>query len=304
MPIQEVEYIWMNGEFIKWNKAKVPILTHALHYGTAVFEGIRAYPSENNLLIFRLKDHLERLIESAKVLPLEHSQSVTKLENAIIELLKINKLKESSYIRPLIFVGYGGIGLNFTGFPIDTAIIAFPFGKYFENPEIKVCISNWKRISDESMPPQAKASGNYLNSVMAKLDALRAGFDDAILLDSKSSVSEGTGENIFVIKNGEIVTPPTSASILVGITRGSIMKIAQDMGMEIKERDVSRIELYQADEVFFSGTAAEVTAIVEIDNRKIGTGKIGEITKKIRDSYAEIVIGNNEKYNNWLTEVY
>ena len=154
------------------------------------------------------------------------------------------------------------------------------------------------------MPPQAKASGNYLNSVMAKLDALRAGFDDAILLDTKSSVSEGTGENIFVIKNGEIVTPPTSASILVGITRGSIMKIAQDMGMEIKERDVSRVELYQADEVFFSGTAAEVTAIVEIDNRKIGTGKIGEITKKIRDSYAEIVIGNNEKYNNWLTEVY
>ena len=275
-----------------------------MHYGTAVFEGIRAYPSEDNLLVFRLKEHLERLVESCKILPLEHKFSVDDLEKAILGLLKKNQLKESSYIRPIVYVGYGGIGLNFTGFPINVAIAAFPFGKYFTNPEIKVCISNWKRISDESMPPQAKASGNYLNSVMAKLDALRAGFDDAILLDTKSSVSEGTGENIFVIKNGEIVTPPTSASILVGITRGSIMKIAQDMGMEIKERDESRVELYQADEVFFSGTAAEVTAIVEIDNRKIGTGKIGEITKKIRDSYAEIVIGNNEKYNNWLTEVY
>ncbi|MAM42469.1 MAG: branched chain amino acid aminotransferase [Thaumarchaeota archaeon] len=304
MAIQEPDYVWMDGKYVNWKDANVPILTHAMHYGTAVFEGIRAYPSEDNLLVFRLKEHLERLVESCKILPLEHKFSVDDLEKAILGLLKKNQLKESSYIRPIVYVGYGGIGLNFTGFPINVAIAAFPFGKYFTNPEIKVCISNWKRISDESMPPQAKASGNYLNSVMAKLDALRAGFDDAILLDTKSSVSEGTGENIFVIKNGEIVTPPTSASILVGITRGSIMKIAQDMGMEIKERDVSRVELYQADEVFFSGTAAEVTAIVEIDNRKIGTGKIGEITKKIRDSYAEIVIGNNEKYNNWLTEVY
>ena len=304
MAIQEPDYVWMDGKYISWKDANVPILTHAMHYGTAVFEGIRAYPSEDNLLVFRLKEHLERLVESCKILPLEHKFSVDDLEKAVLGLLKKNQLKESSYIRPIVYVGYGGIGLNFTGFPINVAIAAFPFGKYFTNPEIKVCISNWKRISDESMPPQAKASGNYLNSVMAKLDALRAGFDDAILLDTKSSVSEGTGENIFVIKNGEIVTPPTSASILVGITRSSIMKIAQDMGMEIKERDVSRVELYQADEVFFSGTAAEVTAIVEIDNRKIGTGKIGEITKKIRDSYAEIVIGNNEKYNNWLTEVY
>ena len=304
MPIQEVEYIWMNGEFIKWNKAKVPILTHALHYGTAVFEGIRAYPSENNLLIFRLKDHLERLIESAKVLPLEHSQSVTKLENVIIELLKINKLKESSYIRPLIFVGYGGIGLNFTGFPINTAIIAFPFCKYFENPEIKVCISNWKRISDESMPPQAKASGNYLNSVMAKLDALKAGFDDAIMLDKNSTVSEGTGENIFVVKNGQISTTPTSSSILVGITRDSVIQISKDLGTEVNEREISRIELYQADEVFFTGTAAEVTSIIEIDNRKIGTGRIGELTTKIREKYSGAVYGKEEMYKHWTTEVY
>ena len=304
MAIEETEYMWMDGEFVKWNDAKVPILTHAIHYGTAVFEGIRAYPSKDNLVVFRLKEHIARLMESCKILPLEHKYSESDLEQSILELLRRNQLKQSSYIRPLVYVGYGGIGLNFTGFPVNVSITAFPFGKYFSNPEIKVCISNWKRISDESMPVQAKASGNYLNSVLAKLDALRLGFDDAILLGKNSMVSEGTGENIFVVKNGEIATPPTTSSILVGITRDSVIQMAKDMGMKITEREISRIELYQADEVFFTGTAAEVTAIVEIDNRKIGTGKIGNVTDKIRKSYADIVAGNNEKYLNWLTEVY
>lgn len=304
MPIEETEYMWMDGEFVKWNDANIPILTHSLHYGTAVFEGIRAYPSKDNLVVFRLREHLERLAESCKILPLEHKYSVSDFEKTVIELLRKNQLKKSTYIRPLVYVGYGGIGLNFTGFPINVAIAAFPFGKYFLSPEIKVCVSNWKRISDESMPPQAKASGNYLNSVLAKLDALRSGFDDAILLNKNSMVCEGTGENIFVIKNGEIVTPPVSSSILVGITRDSIIQLAKEMNMEIKEREISRIELYQADEVFFTGTAAEVTGIIEIDNRKIGEGKIGTITNNIRESYAQIVAGNNEKYMHWLTEVY
>ena len=304
MAIEETEYMWMDGEFVKWNDAKVPILTHAIHYGTAVFEGIRAYPSKDNLVVFRLKEHISRLMESCKILPLEHKYSESDLEQSILELLRKNQLKQSSYIRPLVYVGYGGIGLNFTGFPVNVSITAFPFGKYFSNPEIKVCISNWKRISDESMPVQAKASGNYLNSVLAKLDALRSGFDDAILLGKNSMVSEGTGENIFVVKNGEIATPPTTSSILVGITRDSVIQMAKDMGMKITEREISRIELYQADEVFFTGTAAEVTAIVEIDNRKIGTGKIGSVTDNIRRSYADIVAGNNKKYLSWLTEVY
>ena len=304
MAIEETEYMWLDGEFVKWIDAKVPILTHAIHYGTAVFEGIRAYPSKDNLVVFRLKEHISRLMESCKILPLEHKYSESDLEQSILELLRKNQLKQSSYIRPLVYVGYGGIGLNFTGFPVNVSITAFPFGKYFSNPEIKVCISNWKRISDESMPVQAKASGNYLNSVLAKLDALRSGFDDAILLGKNSMVSEGTGENIFVVKNGEIATPPTTSSILVGITRDSVIQMAKDMGMKITEREISRIELYQADEVFFTGTAAEVTAIVEIDNRKIGTGKIGSVTDNIRRSYADIVAGNNKKYLSWLTEVY
>ena len=304
MAIEETEYMWMDGEFVKWKDAKVPILTHAIHYGTAVFEGIRAYPSKDNLSVFRLKEHISRLSESCKILPLEHKYSESELEQNILELLRKNQLKRPSYIRPLVYVGYGGIGLNFTGFPVNVSITAFPFGKYFSNHEIKVCISNWKRISDESMPVQAKASGNYLNSVLAKLDALRAGFDDAILLGKNSMVSEGTGENIFVVKDGEIATPPITSSILVGITRDSVIQMARDMGMKIKEREISRIELYQADEVFFTGTAAEVTAIVEIDSRKIGIGKIGKITDKIRQAYADIVAGNNEKYLNWLTEVY
>ena len=304
MAIEETEYMWMDGEFVKWDDAKVPILTHAIHYGTAVFEGIRAYPSKDNLVVFRLKEHISRLMESCKILPLEHKYSESDLEQSILELLRKNQLKQSSYIRPLVYVGYGGIGLNFTGFPVNVSITAFPFGKYFSNPEIKVCISNWKRISDESMPVQAKASGNYLNSVLAKLDALRSGFDDAILLGKNSMVSEGTGENIFVVKNGEIATPPTTSSILVGITRDSVIQMAKDMGMKITEREISRIELYQADEVFFTGTAAEVTAIVEIDNRKIGTGKIGSVTDNIRRSYADIVAGNNKKYLSWLSEVY
>ena len=304
MAIQEPDYVWMDGKYISWKDANVPILTHAMHYGTAVFEGIRAYPSKDNLVVFRLKEHIARLMESCKILPLEHKYSESDLEQSILELLRRNQLKQSSYIRPLVYVGYGGIGLNFTGFPVNVSITAFPFGKYFSNHEIKVCISNWKRISDESMPVQAKASGNYLNSVLAKLDALRAGFDDAILLGKNSMVSEGTGENVFVVKNGEIATPPTTSSILVGITRDSVIQMAKDMGIDIIEREISRIELYQADEVFFTGTAAEVTAIVEIDNRKIGTGKIGNVTDKIRKSYADIVAGNNEKYLNWLTEVY
>ena len=216
------KYIWFDGRFVSEDKAKVPVTTHAIHYGTAVFEGIRAYPSKDNLGVFRLKEHISRLSESCKILPLEHKYSESELEQNILELLRKNQLKRSSYIRPLVYVGYGGIGLNFTGFPVNVSIAAFPFGKYFSNPEIKVCISNWRRISDDSMPPQAKASGNYLNSVLAKLDALRAGFDDAILLGKNSMVSEGTGENIFVVKDGEIATPPITSSILVGITRDSV----------------------------------------------------------------------------------
>lgn len=304
MVIEEQKYIWLDGELIEWNEAKVPILTHAMHYGTGVFEGIRAYAVDNNLLVFRLKDHMKRLMESAKMYYLEHKFSAEELENATLKLLKNNELKESSYIRPLIFVGYGGIGLNCTGFPVRVGIAAFPFGDYFANPEIRVCISNWKRISDDSMPPQAKACGNYLNSVIAKLDALKSGFDDAILLDKRDCVSEGTGENIFIVKDGKISTPGSSSSILMGITRDTVIEISKGLGYKVEERDINRFELYQADEVFFTGTAAEVTSIVEVDNRKISDGKMGSATSKIRSTYLDIVKGKDEEYKNWITEVY
>lgn len=304
MPIEETKHIWMDGKFVKWEEAHVPVLTHALHYGTGVFEGIRAYPALDDLLVFRLGDHVARLLESAKMYYLDHGYTSTDLQDAILELLRINKIRTSAYIRPLIFVGYGGIGLNFTGFPIRTAIAAFPYGKYFEKPELKVCISNWRRISDESMPPQTKASGNYLNSVLAKLDALKSGYDDAILLDHRGSVSEGTGENVFVGKDGKFATPPSSSSILAGITRDTVLQLAQEFEIEIVEREVSRMELYRADEVFFTGTAAEVTAIVEVDRRKVGNGEMGKITRKIRDAYSELVNGLNDRHMNWITKVY
>lgn len=304
MSIEQTKYVWMDGKLVEWDKANVPILTHALHYGTGVFEGIRAYPIDDNLLVFRLGDHVSRLIESAKMYYLEHSYLKKDIEQAILELLKANEIRTSAYIRPLIFVGYGGIGLNFTGFPIKVAITTFPYGKYFDKSELKVCVSNWRRISDESMPPQTKACGNYLNSVLAKLDALKSGYDDAILLDHRATVSEGTGENIFVGKDGHFATPPLSASILKGITRDSVLQLAKEFGINVVERDISRMELYQADEVFFTGTAAEVTSIVEIDRRKIGTGKIGENTIKIRDAYSQAVCGQNAKHKDWITEVY
>lgn len=304
MPMEEVEYVWLDGKFVKWSEAKVSILTHGLHYGTGVFEGLRAYHSNSNLLVFRLEDHIQRLMHSAKIYYMESRYTIKELVNAVIETLKINRIKTSAYIRPIMFVGYGGIGLNWTGFPIQAAIAAFPYGKYFDRPELKVCVSSWRRISDQSTPPQAKATGNYINSVLAKLDALRNSYDDAILLDQRGSVSEGTGENIFIVKNGKTYTPSPASSILEGITRDSVMQLSKELEVDVIERDMSRTELYNADEVFFTGTAAEVTAIVEIDRRKIGTGAMGKITKRVRDAYLKAVIGEDSRHKDWVTPVY
>ncbi len=304
MPFQEAEYIWLDEKFVKWSEAKVPILTHGLHYGTGVFEGLRAYPSDHNLLVFRLEDHIKRLMNSAKIYYMNVQYSTKELVNAVIETLKINKIKTSAYIRPIIFVGYGGIGLNWTGFPIQSAIAAFPYGKYFDKPELKVGVSSWRRISDQSTPPQAKATGNYINSVLAKLDALRNGYDDAILLDQRGFVSEGTGENIFMVKDGKMYTPSAASSILEGITRDSVMQLSKDLEVEVVERDISRTELYTADEVFFTGTAAEVIAIVEIDRRTIGNGSMGKTTKRVRDAYLKAVVGEDKRHKDWATPIY
>ncbi|MBS7644397.1 branched-chain amino acid transaminase [Candidatus Bathyarchaeota archaeon] len=304
MAIKEVEYVWMDGNFVKWNEATVHILTHALHYGTGVFEGIRGYAGANNVYIFRLREHMKRLRNSAKVYMMDIPYSQDDLCTATIELLKKNNIRETCYIRPLVYRGFGVIGLNPINSPVKTAIAAFPFGKYLGTGGVNCCVSSWRRISSSALPPEAKACGNYINSVLAKLEAIQNGFDEAILLDQYGYVSEGSGENIFIVRDNVIYTPPLSSSILEGITRDSVFKIASDLGYQVVERMITRTELYICDEAFFSGTAAEITPIVKIDHRVIGDGKIGSVTEKIRTAFFRIVEGKNEKYQHWLTPVY
>jgi branched-chain amino acid aminotransferase len=294
----------MDGEFVNWDDATVPILTHALHYGTAVFEGIRAYPSEDKVNIFRLRDHIDRMMQSARIYYIDHKHTAEEICNSTVELVRKNNIRSRAYIRPIIYVGYKSIGLNFTGFPINTAIIAIPFEDYFDNPMLKLRTSSWKKFSEQSMPPLAKASGNYLNSVLGKLEAVRDGYDDAIMLDIHGFVSEGTGENIFIVNDGELITPPYSSSILRGITRNTVMHLAADLGLKVTERSITRFELYTADEAFFSGTAAEIAPIIEVDRRTISDGKPGDLTRKISSAYRDIVSGRASKYREWLTPVY
>ena len=304
MSSDKADYAWMDGDFVKWEDAKVPILTHALHYGTGVFEGIRAYPSEDNLNIFRLKDHIDRMMYSAKIYYINCKYTAKDIMNRTVELVVKNNLKTRIYIRPIIYVGYKGIGLNFTGFPINAAIIAIPFEDYFDTQMLKLRTSSWKRLSEQSIPPMAKACGNYLNSVLAKLEAVQDGYDDAIMLDIQGFVSEGTGENIFILNSDELITPPYSSSILPGITRDTVKYLANDLDLKVTERQITRFELYNADEVFFSGTAAEIAPIVEVDKRMIGRGKPGKWTKKISASFRDVVAGKQSKYKTWLTPVY
>jgi branched-chain amino acid aminotransferase len=283
------KYVWMNGEFVIWDNAKIHILTHALHYGTAIFEGIRAYPSTNNLNIFRLRDHIDRMFQSSKLYYIEQDYSVNDLISSTVELVRKNNIKTRAYIRPIIYVGYKSIGLNFTDFPIDVAIITIPFGNYFDKSTLRLRTSSWRKFSEQSTPPLAKASGNYLNSILAKLEAVRDGYDDAIMLDTHGLVSEGTGENIFIVKGNKLLTPPYTSSILRGITRDTIIKLAIDLDFTVKEQEITRFELYNSDEAFFSGTAAEITPIVEVDHRIINNGEPGNVTSTIRESYKDLV---------------
>lgn len=300
-----VDFVWFDGQYLKWEEAKVPIFVHALHYGTAVFEGIRAYPSDDNLYIFRLREHMERLRKSANVYSFTTKFSVDKLCKAAVDLIRKNGIRESCYIRPLTFVGMHGIDLNVTkNSPTHTTIIIFPFAKYFKGDGISACISSWRRIDDESIPPMAKASGNYLNSVLATQECRRNGYDESILLDKNGCVSEASGENIFVVRNGKLHTPQLSDSILEGITRNTAITIAGELGYDVVERPISRTELYLADEIFLTGTAAEIIAITKIDGNVIGNGREGTMTKSIRENYERIVIGKSEKFMGWLTPTW
>lgn len=300
-----VDFVWFDGQYLKWEEAKVPIFVHALHYGTAVFEGIRAYPSNDNLYIFRLKEHMDRLRKSANVYSFTTKFSTDELCKAAVDLIRKNGIRESCYIRPLTFVGMHGIDLNVTkNSPTHTTIIIFPFAKYFKGDGISACISSWRRIDDESIPPMAKASGNYLNSVLATQECRRNGYDESILLDRNGCVSEASGENIFVVRNGKLHTPQLSDSILEGITRNTAITIARELGYDVVERPISRTELYLADEIFLTGTAAEIIAITKIDGNIIGNGREGTMTKSIRENYERIVIGKSKKFMGWLTPTW
>jgi branched-chain amino acid aminotransferase len=293
----------MNGEFVDWDEAKIHVLTHAFHYGTAVFEGIRCYNTTKGPAIFRLDGHVKRLEKSAKIHMMPLSFSISDIANAIKETVRINKIKEC-YIRPIAFYGYGEMGLNPRKNPVNVAIAVWPWGTYLGEEGLKKgvrCkISSWIRIDTRILPPLAKSSANYLNSVFAKLEALDSGFDEAILLNMRGSVAEGPGENIFIVKDGSLITPPRSSGALYGLTMDSIMTLARDLSITVVENEILRDELLMADEAFFTGTAAEVTPIREVDGRIIGSGSIGPITKKLQDKFFEVVKGKNPKYQKWL----
>ena len=299
------KYIWFDGKFLTHDKAKVPVTTHAIHYGTSIFEGIRAYKNEKNLFIFRLNEHVKRFRNSGKYYNISLRFSDNEIKKAIINLCRKNKIKKSCYIRPFYFVGQYGINLHVTKkAPTHVAIFSFPFGDLFNKNGITSCISIWRKFSDASTPTQAKMGGNYLNSILATQDAKNRGFDEAILLDKNGYVSEAPGENIFIIKNNTLFTPPLSSSALDGITRRSILTFSKDLGLKTKIKNITKEELKSANEVFLSGTAAEITPIIQIDRKKISSGKIGNLTKTIMEKYHDIVMNKSKKYSKWVTPVY
>jgi len=298
----KAEKIWMDGKMVDWDEAKIHVCTHALHYGSGVFEGIRAYETESGTAVFRLKEHIERLFNSAKIFKMDIPYTKEEIREAIKNTINVNKLK-SGYIRPLIYRGFEQLGLNPFTCPVNCTIAVWEWGAYLGEEAlakgIKTKISSYARSYINSTSQKAKICGNYVNSIFAKMEAIEAGVDEAILLDTSGFVTEGSGENIFWIKNGIIYTTPT-ATVLEGITRDSIIKIAEDMNYQFQEKYICRDELYISDEVFFTGTAAEVTPIREIDNYQIGEGKRGPITENIQKKFFAIAKGEEEKYLSWL----
>jgi branched-chain amino acid aminotransferase len=298
------DLIWMDGELLPWEDAKVHVLSHAFHYGTSVFEGERAYETAGGPAIFRHQDHLDRLEASAKLYYMDLPFAKEQIRTATHELIVRNGLK-SCYIRPIVFRGYGPMGLDPEANPIHTAIAVWEWGAYLGEEAklngVRAKVSSWRRISPQSLVPHAKAGGQYLNSVLAKIESKRAGYEEAILLDDKGHVCEGSGENIFIVKDGVLATPPQTASILDGISRKSIVEIAGDLGYGVEERDIARAELVLADEMFLVGTAAELTPVREIDDIEIGPP--GEITRQIQQIYDDALHGRNERYSKWLDVV-
>jgi len=304
--VDPTDLIWMNGEFVAWEDAKVHVLTHGLHYGTGVFEGVRCYDTELGPAVFRNAEHVERLFRSAELFYMEIPFTREQLRAATLELVARNGLREC-YIRPIVYRGYGTMGLNPVDATVDVTIACWEWASYHGDEGVRngvrAMTSSWRRISPDSLIPHAKASGQYLNNVLAKVESLHAGYDEAILLDDHGHVSEGTGENIYIVRDGQIVTPAQYNSILDGITRRSVLQIAQDLGYKVVERDVARAEMYLAEEVFMSGTAAEIVPVCEVDNHKIGVGEPGEITRVLQQQFDDAIHGRSERYREWLDVV-
>jgi len=295
--MEETKFIWMDGKLIDWKEAKVHVLTHSLHYGGAVFEGIRFYKTAKGPAVFRLKEHLERLFHSASVFGMDVAFSKEEITDAIAATIKANGLEEG-YIRPIIFYGYGTMGVSPKGAPVQVAIAVWPWGAYLGEKPVKVKISSFVKTHPKSTDPYAKITGNYQNSMLAGEEVKKQGYDEALLLDYQGNIAEGPGENIFLVKRGKLLTPRLG-NVLPGITRDTIMTIAKDEGIPVKERDLRVEDVYEADEVFFTGTAAEVTSIASVDDKKIGEAP-GEITQKLRELYLAVVHGKQENYIDWL----
>ena len=304
--MEKAKFIWMDGKLIPWDEANVHILTHTLHYGNGVFEGTRAYQTKDGLAIFRLQDHTKRLLNSAKITMIKSPYSQKELEDAQVELLKSNDFKSNVYIRPLIYLGYGVMGLYHINAPVNVAIAAWEWGSYLGDEGlqngIRVKISSFTRNSVKSTMGKAKAAANYLNSQMAKFEAIDCGYEEALLLDDEGFVAEGSGECFFIVRDGTIITPPNDNS-LESITQDTVLKLANDFNFRVERRRITRDEIFIADEAFFTGTAAELTPVKEVDARIIGDGKRGKITKKLQDAYFDIVYGRNEKYKDMLTYI-
>ena len=301
--MDQADLIWMNGELVAWEDAKVHVLTHGLHYGTGVFEGVRAYDTARGPAIFRHQDHIDRLFKSAELYYMPIPYSREELRAATHEVVARNGLR-ACYIRPIAFRGYGTMGLFPLDAPVDVTIAAWKWGAYLGDDSkvngIRAKVSSWRRIDPGALIPQAKATGQYLNSILAKIESHKAGYEEAILLDHLGHVCEGSGENIFVVRDGVILTPPQTASILDGISRRSVIQVARDLGYTVVERDVARSELYLADEIFMTGTAAELTPLREVDDRPVGSGEPGQITQAIQTEFENALHGRSERYAEWL----
>ena len=304
MPIEATRKIWMDGEYVDWDEATVHVLTPSLHYGWGVFEGIRCYDTTLGPAVFRLTDHMTRLFRSAKIYHMEPPVSLEGAVKVTKDLVAMNGVREC-YIRPLVYLGYGEIGLNPLNSPVSMMIACWPWGAYLGEEGfihgVRVKVSSWRRLDPNIIPPAAKATGQYLNSSLAKAEALKAGYDEGILLNPSGYVTDGSGENVFVVRDGTLLTPPLAAGCLAGITRASIMRIAEDAGIPVREADLPRTELYLADEAFFTGTAAEVVPIREVDDRVLGDP--GPITRRVQEVFKAAIRGEDERYREWLEPV-